>query len=349
MDQVHSITEQHVKGKHLTYDERMVIQIRHRDGCSPNKIAAEIGCAPNTVRNELKRGMVKLYNGHVQRYKAKQGQRTYEEHRSNCCRHYDRLAKSRFIDYVDKHIREDGWSLDACRGRALSSGEFTRKEITCTKTLYNYVDLGLMQTRNYHLPEKLSRKIKHRRVRENKKKLGRSIEERDPAINERSEFGHWECDLVIGQKTGDDDVLLTLAERMSREYWMIPLPNKEAPSVMEAFEGLRREYGNHFSDVFKTITTDNGSEFASLSNLEELSDTLVYFAHPYSSYEKGTNERHNGIIRRFIPKGKRIDSYTAEQLWEIEDWCNGLPRKILGYRTPDEVFEEEMDRIYRSA
>ena len=114
MDQIHSTTKQHVKGKHLTYDERMIIQIRRKDGWSPNRIAAEISCASNTVRNELKRGMVYLYNGHAQRYKAKQGQQTYEKNRSHCCRHYDRLAKNRFISYVDKHVREDGWSLDAC-------------------------------------------------------------------------------------------------------------------------------------------------------------------------------------------------------------------------------------------
>ena len=108
MDQVHSTTERHVKGKHLSYDERMIIQIRHEEGWSPNRIAAEIGCAPNTVRNELKRGMVDLYNGHVQRYKARQGQQIYERNRSNCCRHYDRLAKSRFIAYVDRYVREDG-------------------------------------------------------------------------------------------------------------------------------------------------------------------------------------------------------------------------------------------------
>ena len=154
---------------------------------------------------------------------------------------------------------------------------------------------------------------------------------------------------MIGQKTGDDEVLLTLAERMSREYWMIPLSSKEAASVMEAFEQIRMEYSEHFSEVFKTITTDNGSEFARLSELEELADTLVYFAHPYTSCEKGTNERHNGIIRRFIPKGKRIDSYTAEEISNIEVWCNSLPRRILGYRTPDEVFEAELDRIYRAA
>lgn len=123
----------------------MIIQIRHKEGCSLNRIAAEIGCAPNTVRNELRRGTIDLYNGHVQRYKARQGQQAYEQNRSNCCRHYDRLAKNRFIAYIDRHVREDGWSLDVCQGRAFQSGEFTREEVTCTKTLYNYVDLGLTQ------------------------------------------------------------------------------------------------------------------------------------------------------------------------------------------------------------
>ena len=95
--------------------------------------------------------------------------------------------------------------------------------------------------------------------------------------------------------------------------------------------------------------TDNGSEFATLSDLENLSKTLVYFAHPYTSCEKGSVERHNGLIRRFIPKGKRIDSYSDEQIAQIEVWCNSLPRKSLSYCTPDELFEDELDRLYSCA
>lgn len=83
-----------------------------------------------------------------------------------------------------------------------------------------------------------------------------------------------------------------------------------------------------------------------LSELEDLSKTLVYFAHPYTSCEKGSVERHNGLIRRFIPKGKRIDSYSDEQISQIETWCNSLPRKLLGYRTLDDLFKNELDRIY---
>ena len=145
------------------------------------------------------------------------------------------------------------------------------------KTLYRYVDLGLMGTRNHRLPEKLRRNTKTRRVRENKKKLGRSIKERSKDVDTREEFGHWEADLVIGQKSGSDQVLLTLAERKSREYWMLPIKNREADSVMEAFQVLQETYSEHFGEVFKTITTDNGSELSRLSELEELAETLVYY------------------------------------------------------------------------
>ena len=92
-------------------------------------------------------------------------------------------------------------------------------------------------------------------------------------------------------------------------------------------------YGEQFSQVFKTITGDNGSEFADLSTLEDDSDTKVYFTYPYSSFEKGINERHNGLIRRFIPKGKRISDYSASYISFIEEWMNTLPRRILQYKS----------------
>ena len=94
MDQQHFTTHQHKKGHHLAYDERVQIQLRLRDGWPPNQIAAEIGCEPNTVRNEIRRGTVDLYNGHVQRYKAEAGQKAYDEHRKNSCRRYEYLSKS---------------------------------------------------------------------------------------------------------------------------------------------------------------------------------------------------------------------------------------------------------------
>ena len=347
MDKIHSNTTTHEKGKHLSFEERVIIQLRTKDGFSIRAIAREIGCSPTTVSNELKRGTVILYNGNVHRYKAQQGQDVYESNRSSCGRNCDFIQKSEFIDYVAKHFFEDGWSLDACYGRALIEGEFTRNEMVCVKTLYNYVDAGILEIRNHHLPEKLSRSTKKATNKVNKRKLGRSIEERPEAINTREEFGHWECDLVLGAKTKDDKVLLTLIERMTREFLIIPLANKESQTIYDAFIKLRGNYIEHFDEVFKTITTDNGSEFANLSDLESVAQTLVYYAHPYTSCEKGSVERHNGLIRRLIPKGKRIDQFTEQQIIDVETWCNSLPRKLLGYMTPDELFEAELDKIYQ--
>ncbi|EHO17942.1 hypothetical protein HMPREF9623_00126 [Stomatobaculum longum] len=195
------------------------------------------------------------------------------------------------------------------------------KQIVCTKTLYGYADLGLLNIRNIDLPEKLHCLPKTARVRKNKRVLGRSIEERPASIENCTEFGHWEVDLVIGSKSGNDDALLTMSERKTREYRMIRIPGRDPNGVMEALREVRSQYEEHWDDVFKTITTDNGSEFSLLSGLEDL-------------------------IRRFIPKGCRIESFTNEQICQIEVWCNSLPRKILGYSTPDELFEDEPDRIY---
>lgn len=347
MDQLHSTTFSHKKGKHLSYEDRVIIQLRLKDNYSIRAIAREIGCSPTTVSNEIKRGTVLMYKNHSPHYRAKAGQTVYDNNRSHCGRNYDFIEKSDFINYVTKHFFEDDWSLDACFGRAIAYNEFSRDEMVCVKTLYNYVDAGLIGIKNHNLPEKLSRSTKKKRSNENKRKLGRSIEERDADIDTRKEFGHWECDLVLGAKTKDDNVLLTLIERMTREFLIIPLANKNATTVFQAFLNLKSQYNEHFDEVFKTITTDNGSEFADLSNLESLSNTLVYYTHPYTSCEKGSVERHNGLIRRFIPKGKRIDQFSIQAIADVETWTNSLPRKILGYKTPDELFEDELDKIYQ--
>ena len=109
---------------------------------------------------------------------------------------------------------------------------------------------------------------------------------------------------------------------------------------------LREEYGEeHFKEVFKSVTADNGSEFSRLSELEEYG-VSVYFAHPYSSWERPQNERHNRIFRRYVPKGVSIENYSAEQILHFADEMNALPRKILEYRTPEKLFDAFLDHVY---
>lgn len=345
MDNLH-YTTQHRKGQHLLSEERHEIEVRLKDGWSVYKIANHLQRPYNTIKNEVVRGLVSLYNGKVHRYKADVGEKVYLENRKECRRRYRCLETARFLQYVVEHFRgEDKWSFDAAYGAALQSGKFRREEMVCTKTLYNYANLNLFDIKNIDLPEKLRRNTKSKTVRENKKKLGRSIEERTETVNLRTEFGHWEVDTVIGTKSETEPCVVTLVERMTRMCLWIKAANHTAEAVTEALCKTMSAYESKKDLVFKTITGDNGSEFAELSKLES-GELKVYFTHPYTSCEKGTNECHNRMLRRFIPKWKRISDYSADEICFFADCINGLPRKILKYATPEELFEQELDKIY---
>ncbi|WP_028829507.1 IS30 family transposase [Proteocatella sphenisci] len=336
------------KHKHLNDFERHSIQIRLTEGWSPYKIAKSLDRAQNTILNEIRKGTVsQLKHGKkIELYFSDAGKSIYEKNRRNCGPKFRRLICSDFIDYVCEKIKNDSWSVDACVGEAKLNSKFHRSKMVCTKTLYNYIDLGLLTLKNIDLPMKLRLSTKKKRVRANKRNLGRSISERPEHIANREEFGHWEIDTVIGSKTNDDDVLLTIAERKTRKFIIFKIPSKTSTSVNSGIHNIKLMFGEKFNDVFKTITSDNGQEFSALSNLEENNGPKIYFTHPYSSFERGTNERHNGLIRRFIQKGERIDSFSTNYIEFIEDWSNSLPRKILGYKSPDELFEDHLDIIY---
>ncbi len=333
------------RGRHLTIEERCLIEIRRKDGWKIQAIADEIGCTYNTVKNELKRGAAQLYNGKVERYKASIGQAKYKENRSRCVKPFKIADCMVFIQFVEKKFKAEKWSLDSCVGDAMKSGSYTREHMVCTKTLYNYVDKGFLKIKNIDLLEKVSRSQKHTRVKENKKKLGDSIEERPDIVDSREEFGHWEFDSVIGKKDANEPVTVTLVERMTRKCIWVLAADHSADALMNALEGVFKDYSEHLTEVFKTVTADNGSEFARLSELKDRG-IGVYFTHPFSSYEKGSNERHNRIYRRFVPKGKSMSGLTQDDVSYFADIANGLPRKILQYSTPDELFEEQLDKIY---
>ena len=345
MDNTNYTTE-HRKGQHLLSEERHEIEVRLKDGWSTYRIAKHLGRPYNTIKNEIQRGMVSLYHGKVQRYKADEGKKVYWEHRQNCRKQYRCLATIRFLQYVVECFRgEKHWSLDASCGEALRNGTFARAEMVCTKTLYNYVDLGLLPIKNIDLPEKLHRNTKAKKVRENKKILGRSIEERPEIVEFRTEFGHWEIDTVIGNKGENEPCVLTLVERMTRMCIWVKAQKHTAEAINEALQKVMSYFAEQRDQVFKTITGDNGSELSGLSLLED-GKLKVYFTHPYSSCEKGTNECHNRMLRRFIPKGKSISDYTADEICFFADCINGLPRKTLGYATPEELFDRQLDCIY---
>ena len=125
----------------------------------------------------------------------------------------------------------------------------------------------------------------------------------------------------------------------------IKIPNKTTEAVLCAMAELQVEFGDKFSQVFKTITVDNGSEFADFAKVETWG-TKVFFAHPYSSWERPQNERHNGILRTIVPKGASIENFTVEEILMAADQMNSLPRKVLGYLAPEDLFDRFLDRVF---
>lgn len=207
------------------------------------------------------------------------------------------------------------------------------------------IDRGeILHLTNASLPVKRNRKKrKHKHVRKVAlhNKTGRMIEERTQAAYERRELGHWEMDLVVGKGKA---CLLVMTERMSRKEVLMKLPDKRQASVALALDRLEKRHGNRFRERFKSLTMDTGCEFLDSDNLEASclypgeKRTLCYYAHPYSAWERGSNENANKLVRRFIPKGTDIGKLSADSIKRIEHWMNNYPRRILAYRTAQKVY-----------
>jgi len=342
-----TVSPERKRGQHLGREERGAIQHLKRQGYSLRAIAREINCCPSTVMNELRRGtpLRKSHQGRAPEYSAKRGRAVYEANRMRCRRHHHIVRCSAFVQWVVEQVRKHDWSLDACVGYARLHRRFAATEMVCTKTLYNEIAAGNLPLSLFEMPEILKRKRSKRNNRNHKRLKGRSIDERSAIVDSRTEFGHWEADTVIGRKSDKEAAILTLVERVTNNYLAIRIPGKNSDAVIDAMKGLRAEYGDLFSSVFKSITTDNGSEFEDFAKVEDWG-VDVYFAHPYSSWERPVNERHNGLLRQYIPKGVSIERYTTEDVLRFADDLNSRPRKRLGYRTPEELFDAFLDSLY---
>src|SRR5665647_2601315 len=163
-----------------------------------------------------------------------------------------------------------------------------------------------------------------------------SIDLRPNVVAERARFGGWEADLVIG--AGQKQALVTMNERTSRYSLIAHVPFKTAKAVSDTMITLLRP----FASCAHTLTTDNGKEFAQHERIASALDADFFFAHPYSSWERGANENMNGLIRQFFPKKMCFDSITAKDIAFAMHYLNHRPRKCLGFKTPHEVFWKKL-------
>lgn len=332
---------------HLTWNDRLTIEKMLKIKTPKKQIAEALGVSVRTIYYEIKRGLCKQQTTdyiYVMSYCAEVAERAY---RANLKAKGPDLKignNQELADFLELQIIEHHFSP----GAALVEAKAANKEVNiCESTLYNYIYRG--DVFFTLAPEHLHEKGKRRYIEQSKKEAarapqGESIEHRPAEILKRSTFGNWEMDSVIGAQ-GTTKTLLVLTERLSRNGILILLPDHTSNSVVKALDKLERRYGKAFYEIFKTITVDNGSEFADCEGLErscrrKQKRTKLYYCHPYSPHERGSNENMNRIIRRFFPKGTNFDEVQLCEVRVAEEWINNYPRKILGWKSASQVMQE---------
>jgi IS30 family transposase len=230
---------------------------------------------------------------------------------------------------ITENIKRE-WSPDQIQGRLRSEGI----AMVCATTIYGFIWQDKISGGDLH---------KHLRHRKPYKKrtgsadtrgqiIGRiSIDERPAIVDEKVRLGDWEADTVIGK--GHKGVLVTLADRVSKKTLIAQVPSKHAEVVTDAIINLLLPE----KEQLHTITFDNGKEFAYHAKIKKALGVDNYFAHPYHSWERGLNENHNGLIRQYLPKGMPLDKVTNDEIILIQNKLNNRPRKLLGYKTPNEI------------
>ena len=335
MEQDNNITVRK-KHKHILRDDRYVIEQMLNARQSKETITAVIGCTLKTLEREIERGTWQRLNGETYEYEQVYswdvGQRKHEESGVNKGRYAKINDMPELREFLEEQIKKHKYSPEAALSEARNQGFSVEISV---KTVYNNIDSGEIGVSRKDLLRKegwKQDKSKPRKAGNNLK--GESIDNRPVEVNDRSEYGHWEMDLVVSCK-GGKGALLTLTERMTRQEIIVRLPDKTQRAVKRAIDRLERRMGSEFTKKFKSITTDNGSEFLDFESLQKSCKRKgqrfkMYFAHPYSSWERGSNENANGIIRRFFPKGTDFSKVSIAKIQAVEDWMNEYPRRILG-------------------
>ncbi len=332
------------KQHYMTWDERQKLEALYNAGMKAPRIAKELGFCPQTIYNELDLG---LYDHlvdweNVKRYSAYKAQQIHEYRQTNkgkplkignnhaYANRLEDLMLGRQPDgKIDKRKR---FSPAAAIAQAKKEGYATQ---ICVTTLYSYIEKGLF----LHLTTK-DLWEKSKRTKQKKGSVKRvahpkypSISERPEYINSREEPGHLEMDLIVSC-TGGRGAILTLTERAGRFEMIRKIPDRKAATIRKELIKIRKIYPE-----IRSITTDNGSEFLQYEELIKAVGCPVYYCHSYAAWEKGTNENHNRMIRRWYPKGTDFSKITKRDLNQCQDWMNNYPRKSLGWMTPNEFWE----------
>jgi IS30 family transposase len=308
---------------HLTLEEREVIARMHSCGCTQAKIARRLGRAESTICRELQRNRSR--NG----YWAVAAQTKADRRRQ--WRRVGKLQRPDVRRYVRERLRQC-WSPDQIAARSRLDFPDERRRQVSHQTIYTWIHAE--QARGSGWSRHLRSSGWKRRDRENRGHLpaSTSIAGRPAVVDRRDRFGDWEGDTVHGSSRGGG--VITLVDRKSGYVLVGQVPNLRAATVREAASDL---YGPLPAALRKTLTLDNGKEFAEHRQLEADAALKIYFADPYCAWQRGTNENTNGLVRQFFPKGTDLARIPKHRLKRVQNLLNDRPRKRLGYRTPREV------------
>lgn len=330
--------------KNLSERERYLIEHYLNRGFNGMQIAKILNRPFQTIYKEIKRGSIELLNSDLTIktvYLADVGQRVKTENGKNKGRNLAIGNNIELANRIEELIVNEKYSpysaLEICKKEKLNVN-------ICETTLYSYIYKGVfLKLKPKHLPyyRKKNKTNNEKRI-SLKNVLRTSIEERPKHINKRSTFGHWELDTVVG-KQGTKECLFVFTERKTRKEIIKKASNRTIESCVKIIDELENKYKDDFKYIFKSITCDNGSEFLNQELIENSclyngkKRTKVYYCHPYCSNERGSNENQNKIIRRFIPKGSDVRTYTEECIKEIENYINNIPRKIFNGKSSNDI------------
>ena len=338
---------------HLTINQRYQLEALLRAGTSVRKIAEILGVHRSTIYREKNRATYIHRNSdwtEEKRYAPETSQECYQEHLKEKGRELKIGSDVKYAKFIERMIVDEKYSPAAALMKA-EEKDFKTK--ICVTTLYTYINRGIfLKLTNKNLPVKKNEKRQYKRIRVQKRtSAGTSIEKRPEEINTREEFGHWEMDTVVGKQGVSKKSFLVLTERKTREEIVYLLKNHTAKQVVIALNRIEKQIGTeNFRKIFKTITVDNGTEFADFKGMENArrsnkKRTTIYYCHPYSSGERGSNENNNKLVRRQVPKGIVFDDMTKTEVREMQDWINSYPRKLLKKKCSAELFEKELESL----
>jgi IS30 family transposase len=313
--------------RQLSPEERYMLAALRRQGLNQAEIARALGRHRSTVCREVRRNSTRA-DGH---YRAFTAQERTNGRRSRSRRNSHFTTED--FALVDALLRRQ-WSPEQVAGRLARSGLLSISH----ETIYRHVWLdkkagGLLYT---HLRGARKRRRKRYGAYDSRGRLAgkRMISERPAEVEARQQVGHWEADTVAG--AGSRDCVFTLVERKTGLALVGKLADRTAEGLSRRAVSLMRRPGAKF----ETVTADNGTEFHDYRRVERLTGAAFYFARPYHSWERGTNENANGLIRQYLPKGESMAGLTQQQCNAIARKLNTRPRKRLGFRTPLECYDE---------